>query len=351
MIYRILLFLLLACCADAGLLIGNPRIITTPDKTYAQTMQSVITPWFEKGHQGTFTGTEGVPIRYGVFRAAEPTGAVILLTGYSQNIDLLREVIYDLNRGGLHVYAYDHRGHGGSGRILQDTEKVWVCRFTNYVDDLDLFISTIVQPDYDGPLYGLAHSMGGLVLASYLSSRPDHPLQAAVLSAPMLEINTGDISKSTAWLLANTVGRIPWLNRNYAPGVGPFNPDSTFTENASHNNRPRWEWEQQWRRDNPAKRNGGATFGWVKEALNHSNKLRKSHAAERIGIPVLILQAENDAYVSPAGQNEFCNTARDCRLVSFTGYTPAAGHEIYNEGDHVRQAWLDEVLNFIGSHP
>ena len=60
-------------------------------------------------------------------------------------------------------------------------------------------------------------------------------------------------------------------------------------------------------------------------------------------IPVLLLQAGEDAIVTAKEQNEFAENASHCKLISIKN----AYHEMLIESDEHRNEVLDEVLKFF----
>ena len=81
---------------------------------------------------------------------------------------------------------------------------------------------------------------------------------------------------------------------------------------------------------------------WLNESFKLTKEITKKDNAEKIEIPVLLFQAEKDAYVMPGGQNAFASYAKNCELVHIKG----AQHEVYRESDEILKPYLEKILNF-----
>lgn len=83
----------------------------------------------------------------------------------------------------------EHRGHGYSGREVDDPELVHVQSYDCYAADLARFVETVVSPGEEHRIV-FAHSMGGAIAILALERYPQL-FEAAVLSAPMCAMQTG----------------------------------------------------------------------------------------------------------------------------------------------------------------
>ncbi|MBR2223209.1 MAG: alpha/beta fold hydrolase [Christensenellaceae bacterium] len=114
------------------------------------------------------------------------TAAIVVSHGFTESAEKFREMAYYYAKAGYLVFAIDHRGHGYSHRENpQDPETVHIDNFDTYIEDLKLFVDTVVKPQAgELPLYLYGHSMGGAVALFYLAAHPD-VFRKAVLSAPL----------------------------------------------------------------------------------------------------------------------------------------------------------------------
>lgn len=144
--------------ADATQL--TPRLFPTPDNPIPP---AAADP--RRHTVGFFTGTGGRRLRYAVFRSGDTAakGTVVLLHGRNESIEKYFEMIGDLLARGLWVATFDWRGQAGSERLLKQLRRGHVRRFSDYEQDLSIFLEKIVLPDTRLPFFLVAHSMGALV--------------------------------------------------------------------------------------------------------------------------------------------------------------------------------------------
>lgn len=116
-----------------------------------------------------------------------PKKVLIVTHGLGEHSDAYERFAQGVGVDGLHIYAYDLRGHGRS-------EGRWgvVDRFSDYRKDLAYFYK-LLQREYQErgqkvPFYLLGHSMGGLVTASTVPREEVRGLQGVILSAPLFDV-------------------------------------------------------------------------------------------------------------------------------------------------------------------
>jgi lysophospholipase len=325
-----LLILLLPCSAQA---------ISETD--YESQYAVNVLPFYNTGTFSQFTGKNGLLIKYAAFEQKNDTGALIIIHGKSESYIKYAEVVYDLQELGLSCYLMDARGFGFSERILDDdTQKVYVDRFDDYIDDLKTFIDTVVQAKPHARIFILAHSLGGCIAARYLEKYPAD-ITAAVLSSPMLQINTGGFPPAVAYSIAALSAALG-KGADYAIGQGPRETDPCFDNNTTTHSFARWsKWETDIIPSNPHIRSGGATYGWLKCSMEAGAASVIKAAA--VQTPVLLLQAEEDSFVKAEGQDSFCKKAHDCSKVYLFG----SRHEALMEADPIRNIALKNIKSFL----
>jgi lysophospholipase len=265
-----------------------------------------------------------------------------------------RELIYDLFQAGYSLYILDHRGQGFSGRILTNSQIGHVEHFDDYVTDLKTFVDHMVRPSQEnlgagrGPLFLLAHSMGGCIASLYLEKYP-RDFQAAVLCSPMHQPSTGFIPEDLARMVAerkDIIGK----EKCYALGKGPY-LDTPYDgirdprDSALTHSKSRFEEVRALYNANPHVKVGGPSFQWVAEAIHAGKRARENSGL--IEVPVLLLQAGDDAIVSPSGQEIFRANARDrCTMEKI----PGAYHELFIESEVYRDLTVRYILDFLKNH-
>jgi lysophospholipase len=293
--------------------------------------------WDTHGQVGTFTGRAGQAIAYGEVVHPGERGALIVLPGFSESFRKYAELAYDFYGLGFSVYGIDHRGQGGSGRLLADWNKAHIDEFDYFVDDLETLIAKRIRKP-GRKLYIYAHSQGGGIATLYLERHPTL-ITAAVLSSPMHQLKLPVWEQVAHWMVS-------WGDaEDYAMGKGPYRR-WTFAECTVTRSLARFNRAQQLLDEHPELRIGGQTNRWVREAIEATWSMEAD--AAKLATPILLLQAEDDAYVSPGRQEKICQRAQDCTLHQL----PAGSrHELYQEIDTVRAEALELAYRHFLTHP
>ena len=212
-------------------------------EAYNATMNSLVLPFLKQARQsGIFERVSGQPLYYEYYHAMAPKGTLVLVHGFTEGIAKFREMVYYFLRSGLDVWQLQQREHGKSYRSTSDPFLVYIEDYNDLVEDLHSFIVDVVKNDPDSaglPLYLMGHSMGGGVSACLLSRYPDLAVKA-VLTSPMLEMNSGNIPVWAAKIFAKTMILLG-KGRNYMPGSTAYSPDDDF-EHACATSPERYTW-------------------------------------------------------------------------------------------------------------
>lgn len=316
------------------------------EEELAKEFPRVVTPLISLGTPGTLKGEGDVPLRYRAFPRKEGKGVIVLVAGYTESYLKYQELIYDLWNAGYGVYIMDHRGMGLSGRLLKNRQIVHVEKFQYYVDDLRKFIDDVVSKDpMANKLYAIGHSLGGLVTAQLMALRPQL-FNAAVLSAPMFDMDTGKYPRPVAVALANALVAAG-QGTKYAPGFSDFNLDEYKLESSPvTQSEVRFDLFKDLLKKIPEIRMGGPDSAWVKIVLHETTSSRIEALGGKVRAPVLMLQPTVDSYVKPRGQNLFCGAAWDCKKLVIAG----GKHETFREKDAYRAPALKAALEFLDAH-
>jgi lysophospholipase len=290
---------------------------------------------YDAGERGTLRGAGGLTLAHRGYPIPDARGALVVVSGRSEQMAKYAELIYDLRRSGYAVYLLDHRGQGESGRLLAAPTKGHVDAFARYVDDLDRFLTTVVRAARPRRVFALGHSMGGAITALHAARHPGG-FDAIVLASPMLQIAAERASPMPA-RLARLAVRLGAGARSIPA------KDNVLTLSAARD-AVRRAIERRY----PATVIDRPTFGWADQAFAASREARAR--AGQITAPVLILQAMQDQVVSLEAQHEVCrriNTAGGaCRLHLF----PDAVHELFQERDGIRDEAIAATLAFFDHH-
>ncbi len=335
---------------------------------YKQDYMTNVYHYFDQvGQKGTFEGKEGVNIAYVKCIAEQEKGAIVILHGKGESYNKYAELVYDLrNTEALSQYSFylmDSRGHGNSGRMLEDRYKVHVEDFEYYVDDVKTFVDSIVKPETHERLYLIAHSMGGAISTRFLEEYP-RVFDKAVLCSPMLKIKSNP-SMPELLTMAMAVGAVDFGKRDdwalNQKGDDTKIENETMEVDSTTHSQARWGLQQDLRLHDQGTRTaiaGGAqwgpTWGWLKQSLVGTEKARCMFNLLKIKTPTLIFQAGEDHFVQPIGQNLMDLFAPNSKLIKFNTnntdyhFEYNSYHEILQEKDEIRDVAISEIVKFLG---
>jgi len=107
-------------------------------------------------------------------------GVVVFIHGFTMHAGMFRHLSAALASAGLHVMAFDCRGHGRS-----EGRRGYVKDFADYEADLRAVVDRARETWPGLPLAVIGHSQGGLIAIATALAAP-LPVQALVLAAPWL---------------------------------------------------------------------------------------------------------------------------------------------------------------------
>ncbi|WP_184718156.1 alpha/beta hydrolase [Caulobacter sp.] len=289
-----------------------------------------------------FSGADGATLRAATFFPEGPArGTVVLSPGRTEPIEKYFEVVDDLLGRGFAVLVHDWRGQGLSARGLPDRLKGHARGFKTFLSDYKALLDTF-EARMPKPWIVMAHSMGGCLTMLALASG-ENRFAAAVMSAPMLGLNTGGIPPWLATPLSWTVSRVG-LAGEYVQG-GQYDPlAQTFTGDALTHDEARYDRYMALLRAHPDLAVGGMTWGWADFAVTACAWLRRTKGVEAIKIPVTLVAAELDNRVLNPDQRAIAARIPQGRYLEVAG----AYHEILIETDQRRAIFwkaFDETVD------
>ena len=172
-------------------------------------------------------------------------------------------------------------------------------------------------------------------------------LDAAVLVAPMLGLNSGPLGDTlaaaiTRGLCALGLGRVPAWREDAHPIGSPRSKQHILTGSVD-----RFADAQWWKEVAPELGLGPPTWAWLASAYRSTAALRAPGALEHIVTPILFVAAKADRLVRLADIRAAAARLPRARLHVLP---PPAAHEILREVDDIRlaahaciDAFLDEV--------
>lgn len=249
-------------------------------------------------------------------------GTVIIVHGLGDHAFRYAHVAQFLNSQGFHVRAYDQYGHGESGgsRGSLPSEMRLVDDLADVVDD------TRRSMQRGQKLFLLGHSMGGLVVASFVRQQM-RPVDGVILSSPALDPGLNSVQK----LMLSTLPRfMPDLRVDNGLKLEKLCRDPIVI--------------QAYKGDHFVHRKVSARLAKF-IAEEGANVVA---AASKWFTPTLLLYAGADALVNPAGSRTFAATA-PAQYVQSHCFEPMY-HEILNDPDRAAvfekiEAWLERMTS------
>ena len=320
-----------------------------PEDNFDETMKNVVEPKLESiMERGTFASNiGGHRIYYEIFDVEKERGSVVMLHGFTEFTKKYNELIYYFTEAGFDVYIMDHFGHGYSERseaVDGNLSKVAVDDFDVYVDDAFQFITDVVNKkrDRNKPFVLWGHSMGGGVATRLLEKYPAQ-FDAAILSSPMLDIDTGGTPEWIARFVAVSAKAFG-AGGNYIFGHDDFTPEEYFDDpSCSASSYPRYKYAFDLRTENEYYQTNGATWYWLDSAIKATKVARDYDEAKKVTLPVLMFQAEKDALVESQGQLEFASRAKNVNVI----FCPETHHEVFNSPDDIANAYWVTIFDFL----
>jgi len=245
--------------------------------------------------------------------AGEPWASVLLVHGLGEHSGRYEHVGDQLTAAGLEVWAYDHRGMGGSGGRIGDVE-----HWSQYHDDLSERLAA-VRAAADRPVVLYGHSLGGLICAGYLLTDRPKP-DIVVLTSPALDSTIPGWKRSVARVLAR---------------VAPTYAIANDIEGSTLSRDPSVAAKTI---DDPAcRKTSTARFG--AEAIAEQARVN-ALAPGGFGLPTLVLHGEDDGLV-PAAASEVLGNAPGVERRTY----PGLRHELHNEPE--QREILEAIVEWL----
>jgi lysophospholipase len=271
--------------------------------------------------EGSSAGERGVRLYHCEFVPKRPaaTGALVaLMHGYGEHCRRYDELALELAGRGHVVCLFDARGHGRSGG-----QRGYVREYGDYVADYAAFIRRVRARHGPRPLVAMGHSNGGLIALRAVQAGLEGA-RGLVLTGPLLGLRAARkaVPDAVARVLSALLPRLPV-------------PNGIRSEDLTHDPVLR----EAHRRDRRV--HGVATARWYWEMTLAGRAALAD--AQRVTLPLLIVQGADDPLVDPAIVAQFHGRAgtAEKRLVLRTGEL----HEVLNETE--RRQTFDTIAEWI----
>jgi acylglycerol lipase len=272
-------------------------------------------------HESTSLAADRTKIYQQSWQPADrPVRAIIAIVhGYAEHSHRYLHVATALVEQGFAVHSFDLRGHGKSSG-----DRCFVDSFSDYLTDLDRFLTEIRQQYPDRALFLLGHSLGGAIALRYvLEYQPD--IQGLILSAPFLGSRAEDVPAPVVAfvkLLSQFLPKLPSIRVD----ASQISSDPAIV--------------QAYRTD-PLVTTTKMPLRTLAEIFGNIHQINQRQ--QEIALPILILHGTADglAHVSHSERLYAGISSVDRTLKLY----PGLYHEIFNEPDRARVfADLDEWL-------
>jgi acylglycerol lipase len=269
--------------------------------------------------EGNFKGVRNANIYYQAWLPKGDVKAMLLIVhGLGEHSGRYMNVVNHFVPLGYAVYGFDHIGHGRS-----EGEREIVERFADYTDTLAIYCELVKGWQTGKPIFLFGHSMGGLIATYYLL---DHQadFRGTVISAPTVEVGD-NVSPVTVFM-----GKVLSV---LAPGVGVLQLDANGISRdpevvAAYVN-------------DPLVFHGRTPARLAAELLKAMRRVAAE--ADKITLPLIIVQSSEDKLVDPGGARMLHDRvgSSDKTVKIYQGLY----HEVFNEPERAQvlkdvEAWL-----------
>lgn len=253
---------------------------------------------------------------------AEVKAVLLIVHGLGEHSGRYLNLVNHFVPLGYAIYGLDHLGHGQSEGIRKHVE----C-FEDFTTTLDTYVKMVQQRQQNKGIFLVGHSMGELISASYLLGHQTE-VAGAVLSGAIAKVpaNTSPATVILGRLLSGIVPRVRFLSLE----IPAICRDSYVVEAYIND---------------PLVYCGKATVRLAVELLR-ATQHTQAHA-DRIALPLLILQGSADRIIDPEGARMLYNavSSQDKTLKIYDGMY----HEVYNEPEraivlHDLETWLEDRI-------
>jgi len=313
----------------------NPRGLSTEADLEANRV--LIDALWDSRTEGSFCAADGVNIRYVEVPCPSSTRPPIVVSpGRTEFIDKYTEVVFDLHNQGYTVWLIDHRGQGGSDRLLPDSHMGHVSEGR-----------------------ALAHCAGSFDgrchRCTLCTATPRRPAGRSALFAdagyPCGSTACTGVAIGVAKLVQAIVDRRANKAHAYVLG-GTGYEEVPFTKgkkaNALTSCEQRLDYLNQQYEENPEWQLGSPTNWWLLEAYAAMEAIEADVAA--LKVPVEILVSGADRIVSNKGVAKFVKASAELPSAKVHAeYFADAEHELLLEVDEIRLPAMNHLLDFMES--
>lgn len=264
-------------------------------------------------------------------------GSLLFAGGRGDFVEKYLEAIGTWHRRGWHVASFDWRGQAKS---KGDVEGQHLDSFDPLLEDMAALVAEW-RASSPAPHVIVGHSMGGHMLLRLLIERRP-AIEAAVLVAPMIFVNSGPLPPWLARLVAGAAtglgfGRRPLWGAPLARAPAGSRRQQVLTSCLE-----RYADEHYWWEMDPDFAPAPPSFGWVRAAFR-SARAFTPRRLKALDLPILLIGAEQDRLVSAEAIRRTARLLPRAELEMYDG----CAHEILRERDGMRLAAMARIEAFL----
>ncbi|WP_050522528.1 alpha/beta hydrolase [Pseudorhodobacter wandonensis] len=278
------------------------------------------------------TAKDGTRLRMAAWPGGDK-GTVLLFPGRTEYIEKYGRVAAEFAARGYGCVAIDWRGQGLSDRPKPDPMVGHIEKFSNYQLDLQAVLAKLDELSLTGPLYLVAHSMGGCIGLRALLNGLN--VKAAAFTAPMWGIRMAPGLAPVARMVARTARALGQGHR-YAPGTNGDTYVNTFPYfgNVLTRDAETYAWMQNQLKQQPSLALGGPGLHWLDEAMHECRNLANLPSPD---LACLCFLGAEEKVVDPLPIHDRMARWPKGNLV----LVPNAEHEIMMEIPSTRQQFFE----------
>lgn len=276
-----------------------------------------------------FRGAHGEELFYQIWRPDDSALATLVIVhGFSDHCNRYMNLVKGLVPRNMVICSFDQRGHGHS-----PGSRGHIDSFSEYREDLRLFMQFVVSKEPENPLFLFGHSMGGLIVLDYGLHYPQG-LNGIIASAPHL--SDPPVSPIVASLARLLSGILPALSINAGLDEDGISRDIGVVQ-AYH--------------DDPLVHGKGTPR--LSTELAAAVDATQANAAN-FKPPLLIYHGSADRLTSPEASRDFYEKVKsdNKRYISYEG----GYHESHNDLHQERVVidvgqWIEEQIRIAAQQP
>lgn len=275
-----------------------------------------------KQSHDTFRGAGALELSYQSWCPEREARAILAIVhGHGEHTGRYGNLVHALAPRDIAVYGFDQRGHGRSRG-----QRGHIGSWSEYREDVRLFLRLIAHEEPERPIFLMGHSMGALVVLDYLMHYPDGLRGAIVSGAPIEPIG---VAKPYLVYISRALSRIaPRFPLRLALDVSALSRDDAVVK--AYVADPLVH--------------GRFTARWGTESLDAVKRIKDGAAA--VKIPILVIHGGADRLNASEGVGRFFEgiAAADKSLRIY----PDMFHELHNDIGH--EAATTDVAEWLGRH-